>query len=172
MEKEILILLIGKGLSQREIAKECKCSQGRIKHWLKKFNLKTSGVQFNVKHTATEKCCPICEETKQLEEFYSSHKRIAAYCKICSNDYHSERVKNVKLKMITYKGSCCEHCKLILENSHYAVFEFHHIDPKQKDPNFCRIKYQKWETIKKELDKCILLCANCHRLEHAKLAGW
>lgn len=174
MEKQILMSLIDQGLSQREIAKELKCSQGRIKHWLKKHELKTNGKQFNSKRTSNEKYCTICNKVKNLDEFYSSNdgNKIGAYCKICSNNYHTERVKKVKLKMINYKGSCCEHCNLSINDSHYAVFDFHHNDPKTKDPNFSKLKYQKWEVIKNELDKCILLCANCHRLEHARLSNW
>ena len=50
------------------------------------------------------------------------------------------------------------------------VFDFHHIDPDEKDIKVAdwmgRIK---WATLKKELDKCILLCSNCHRIHHAEL---
>jgi hypothetical protein len=76
--------------------------------------------------------------------------------------------------MIKYKGGACENekCKLKLEDAHYAVFHFHHLNPKEKDQNFDHIKFQKWEYIMKELDKCIMLCSNCHIMEHAKIGGW
>jgi predicted transcriptional regulator len=174
MEKEILLSLIEKGFSQRQIAVENNCSQGSVKHWLKKYDLKTKGVQFNKKHNFIDKKqCTLCNEIKNLEEFYPrNNKTKASYCKICSNLYHSERVKKIKLKMIAFKGSNCEHCNLSIDESHYAVFEFHHKNPETKDPNFKKIKYQKWSVIEKELDKCVLLCANCHRVEHAKIPGW
>jgi len=173
MEKEILIKLIESGLSQRKIAQALNCSQGNIKHWLKKYQLKTVTKQFNIK-TDIEKFCPKCEIVKPLDEFYFSYegKIIGGYCKLCSNAFHTKRVRNVKLKMIEYKGSSCKHCNLSVGDSHYAVFDFHHMDPKTKDVNFNKIKYQKWDLIQKELDKCILLCSNCHRLEHARLEGW
>ena len=164
---------VEKGFSQRDLAKELECSQATIKYWLKKYELKTNNNRFNLR-TSTHKFCPKCKESKDLSEFYisSDKKEVGGYCKACSNAYHTERVKNVKLKMIAYKGSCCEHCDLKLEDSHYCVFEFHHRDPETKDTNFDKIKYQKWSVIEKELDKCSLLCANCHRLEHAKIEGW
>ena len=69
--------------------------------------------------------------------------------------------------MIKYKGSKCNDCPLTLENSHPNVFEFHHLNPNEKDIDWKHIKVKKWDTIKIELDKCVLLCANCHRLRHA-----
>lgn len=173
MEKQALINFVNDGYSQRQIANELQCSQGSIKYWLKKFELKTKNNIFNTR-TDEYKICPICETKKSLDEFYKRSNRadISGYCKKCSNQYHTERVKYVKLKMIDYKGGECKHCKLKIKDSHYCVFEFHHLNPKIKDSNFEKIKYQKWDVIIKELDKCIMLCSNCHRMEHAKIEGW
>lgn len=68
-----------------------------------------------------------------------------------------------KLQAIEYKGGRCEHCG---NKYHPAVFEFHHKDPdiKIKDPS--KMLTHSWKALEKELDKCLLLCANCHRLEH------
>lgn len=68
---------------------------------------------------------------------------------------------------IEYKGGECAHCRGVF---HPSVFEFHHRDPSEKDfamsaKGHCR----SWEAVKKELDKCDMLCANCHRIEHARL---
>jgi hypothetical protein len=122
----------------------------------------------------SEKICPKCETIKPLTEFYKRSNRgdYNGYCKKCSNSYHTNRIKEVKLKMINYKGDQCVDCGLKVENSHYCVFDFHHLDPIEKDSNFDKIKYQKWEVIKEELDKCVLLCSNCHRMRHAQNEGW
>jgi predicted HNH restriction endonuclease len=74
--------------------------------------------------------------------------------------------------MINYKGGKCERCPLKLEDSHYSVFEFHHTNPKEKDINFKRIKMFKWGKIKNEIDKCMLVCSNCHRIIHAEIRGY
>lgn len=71
--------------------------------------------------------------------------------------------------MIEHKGGECEHCYLKLKNSHPAVYDFHHMDPNEKDINFSSVKYWKWGKIVDELNKCNLLCSNCHRIEHARL---
>jgi len=173
MEKDVLVNLIELGYSQRKIADELKCSQGSVKYWLNTFELKTKTNQYN-KKDRVDKFCPKCEKVKPLIDFYKRINRndVGGYCKKCSNAYHTNRVKEVKLKMISYKGNQCEDCELKLEKSHYSVFEFHHLEPKQKDPNFDKIKYQSWDKITNELDKCAILCANCHRIRHAQIEGW
>mgnify|MGYP005855513707 CR=1 FL=1 len=50
-----------------------------------------------------------------------------------------------------------------------GALDFHHLDPQKKDFNLgIAIIQWKWEKVKPELDKCILLCANCHRELHYK----
>jgi hypothetical protein len=179
MNKEKIVELIDKDFSQREIAETLEVSQTNLRYWLEKFGLKTNKKKFNKRSNkkVVEKKCAKCNETKNVYEFYKRHENgrsheVTGYCKSCSNKYHSERVRKVKLKMIDYKGGKCEKCALALKNSHYSVFEFHHLNPKEKDVNFAKIKYQKWEKIKIEIDKCMLVCANCHRIEHSLINGW
>ena len=44
--------------------------------------------------------------------------------------------------------------------------DFHHLDPSIKEFNLTRNSIG-WEKLKPELDKCVLLCSNCHRMIHA-----
>ena len=48
------------------------------------------------------------------------------------------------------------------------VLDFHHIDPTQKENTIARMTSNKsnLNDIQKEVDKCIVLCANCHREFH------
>jgi hypothetical protein len=179
MEKEKIVDLIKQNLSQREIADKLSVSQSNLRYWLNKFKLKTNLNLFNKGNykVVSEKKCSKCNELKKVSEFYKRTSlgrkhEVGGYCKKCSNVYHGKRIKEVKIKMIEYKGGKCEHCPLTLKKSHYAVFDFHHVNPKEKDVNFTKIKFQSWEKIKNEIDKCKLLCSNCHRLEHAKIEGW
>jgi predicted HNH restriction endonuclease len=64
---------------------------------------------------------------------------------------------------IAYLGGMCNKCK---NTFHPAVYEFHHVDPATKDRDPSKMLSLKWERVTTELDKCILLCANCHRLTH------
>ena len=78
-------------------------------------------------------------------------------CNSCRSN--KARLKN-KLKYIEYKGGKCEICgysKLI------QALEFHHLIKKDKLFVISGNHTRKWDSVKKELDKCILVCANCHR---------
>ena len=160
------------GLSIYDMARIYKKGYSTIRYWLLKFNIKTdegNSREFNKVNTEF-KCCQLCKITKTIDSFYNkSGGRSRKYCKSCLNTYTQDRIRKVKIKMILYKGGKCEKCKLELENSHYSVFEFHHIDPNEKDINFKYIKMQKWTKIKNEIDKCSLLCSNCHRITHAEI---
>lgn len=175
MEKEILKLFIEKNFTQRQIGKHFNLSHTAVRYWLKKFGLKTN-IKSKEKARIINGCkiCIECKNNKPLKEFYkrTDKKNYASKCKKCANEYYGKRIKEVKLKMISYKGGKCRRCELLLKDTHYSVFEFHHRDPKEKDINFAKIKYQKWEVIQKEIDKCDLLCANCHRITHAELEKW
>lgn len=164
--------LIEAGYSQREIAKELNVAQGTIKYWLRKLDLKTKlkkGGQQILYIDKHSKQCGKCKEIKTNDCFYKQSKNglFQGICKKCSNKHTVERVRIIKIKMINYKGGKCNNCSLKLEETHPNVFEFHHLDRRNKDINFNKIKSRNWEYIKNEIDKCELLCANCHRLAHA-----
>ena len=70
----------------------------------------------------------------------------------------------VKDKAVREKGNKCAICGKQYPN---YVYDFHHLDPSKKDFNLGnKTSTVKWETVKKEIDKCILVCANCHRILH------
>lgn len=76
------------------------------------------------------------------------------------------RRKKVREMAVEYKGGKCQQCGY---NRCIDALEFHHIDPAQKDFNISAKGYTRsWEKVKIELDKCMILCANCHRELHAK----
>ncbi len=78
----------------------------------------------------------------------------------------AERRRNLKKQAIAYLGGKCEKCGY---NKCAAAMHFHHTDPTQKDFGIASNgNTRSWEAIKTELDKCILLCSNCHAEEHDK----
>jgi hypothetical protein len=64
-------------------------------------------------------------------------------------------------------------CQFCGYNKCAEALEFHHLDPSTKDsmPNEIIRDSTHMGDIKAELRKCIVLCANCHREEHARLGG-
>ncbi len=70
----------------------------------------------------------------------------------------------IKEKAVRIKGGKCEICGLEDES---CVYDFHHKDPKEKDFHLGdKTSTVKWELVEKELDKCLLVCSNCHRKIH------
>lgn len=71
----------------------------------------------------------------------------------------------IKDKAVRRKGSKSAVCGGRYPN---AVYDFHHLVPGEKDFHLGdKNATTKWETIEKELEKCILVCANCHRTIHS-----
>jgi hypothetical protein len=163
------------GLSIYDISKKYNKGYSTIRYWLLKYNIKTNeALTRDINKNAedkNEKPCACCKQIKPKTEYYKNGSKSRGYCKKCLCKYHQDRLRRVKVKMVLYKGGCCERCNLRLEDSHYSVFDFHHLNPLTKDINFNGIKSQKWEKIKNEIDKCKLLCSNCHRITHAELSN-
>jgi hypothetical protein len=75
------------------------------------------------------------------------------------------RREKVRQMAVEYKGGGCEVCGY---NRCIEALEFHHLDPTQKDFGISAKGYSRsWEKVKREIEKCVLLCANCHREFHA-----
>lgn len=88
-------------------------------------------------------------------------------CRKCMYDAVQRRRMKVKKMSVAYKGGCCEHCGY---DKCIGALEFHHKDPTQKDFGIASNNHNKaWSVIQAELDKCLMLCANCHREEHERL---
>lgn len=80
----------------------------------------------------------------------------------CKKHYKNERVSAIKDACISVFGGKCSKCE---GKYHRSVFDFHHL--KEKDHSIADLISNKSpDKIANELEKCILLCANCHRLEH------
>ena len=76
----------------------------------------------------------------------------------------NKRRKKIRSMSIAYKGGRCLICGY---NKSPAALEFHHLDSSKKDFGISAQGYTRsWEKVKKELNKCVLLCANCHREIH------
>lgn len=72
----------------------------------------------------------------------------------------AKRRKHVRLKAIQYKGGVCQLCGY---DKCAEALEFHHFT-NEKNFGISQKGYTRsWEKVKKELDICVLLCANCHR---------
>lgn len=120
----------------------------------------------------TEKVCIKCEKIFPLEEFYKRKNKKTtlknphySYCKKCIMKYNSERAAKNKLQAVIYLGGECQKCGY---RKCLAALEFHHRESEKKEHTIAHWKAP-FSKMKTELDKCQLLCSNCHREIHSKL---
>ena len=117
------------------------------------------------------KMCNRCKKNKPTDEFYSKRNGngFTPYCKPCTSNQTVERQQAFKKQCVEYKGGKCAECDY---DYYVGALEFHHLDPNEKDFSISHVKLTAFDDrIKKELDKCIILCSRCHKEEHARLKG-
>lgn len=140
------------------------------------------------------KKCSLCKQDKPVADFNKNRSRkdgLQTSCRICDqnrakNRYYkipgekekaAQRAKKYRHKALKYiynflslHGCSVKSCK----ETDPVVLDFDHIDPKQKFKNVSTLVSEGYclETIKKEIDKCQILCSNCHRRKNAKEYGW
>ncbi len=172
MEKEILFeLFITKDLSQREVGKHIGCSQSTVRHFLKKYKIiKNTKNCRNYEQEITEKKCYKCKEVKPIVGFYKVKKKSgvmtdSSWCKECNTKEVVKRNKNTKSLLVRLRGGSCQICKFC---EYDGALEFHHIDPEKKDDRVSKlIRLKISKDIVDEINKCALLCSNCHKMVHA-----
>lgn len=132
------------GKSLNEIITTLNISKKTIYRVLKKHNIRLRKVN--------PKKCVLCGK-----------KSIKNLCGTCNTNLRRYRVKK---RSVEYLGGKCKECGWFGDIS---GFDFHHKDPTKKDfsPNGLNLANKSWERAKKELDKCELLCALCHRKKHS-----
>ena len=112
------------------------------------------------------KQCNTCKSIKKLSDFHKNKDRIRPSCKACFNGQINKKAQEIKRKAIEYKGGKCNQCSY---DKCQSALEFHHLNPSEKDYSISEVltKAVNFDALKIELDKCMLLCANCHREAHS-----
>jgi 5-methylcytosine-specific restriction endonuclease McrA len=76
----------------------------------------------------------------------------------------TKRRKKLKLMAVALKGGRCQFCGY---NRYIGALDFHHVNERIKKFDLStRGLTRSWEKIKKEIEKCVLVCSNCHREIH------
>lgn len=79
--------------------------------------------------------------------------------------HKAEMRKKRKQELVALMGGKCQDCGGVFPPQ---VYDFHHIDPKDKTSIVAVLYQHKMERILKEIAGCIMICANCHRIRHGK----
>ncbi len=82
-----------------------------------------------------------------------------------SYEAQQARGRRRKLELIKLQGNQCEVCGY---NKNYSALEFHHKAPAEKSfqLDLRSLSNRSWEVILVEVEKCQLLCSNCHAEYH------
>lgn len=105
------------------------------------------------RNESSKKHCPQCGK-----EFKWNKNNVCWTCRS-----YNRRKKN-RNRAIDHLGSKCSNCKLKDKD----VLTFHHISKDSKYDNLSSLWHRKWSIIEKEINKCKILCANCHMKLHRK----
>jgi len=100
--------------------------------------------------------CKLCRK-----KFKDYQKRGRTRCGSCNTKIRRYRTKAAAIKLL---GGKCKKCGWSRDQ---AALQLHHINPRKKDFIVGGIANKSWDSIKSEIMKCILLCANCHAVEHS-----
>lgn len=101
--------------------------------------------------------CPQCGKLRKIG------KQISKIGETCYSCHTANWRRNTKIRSVAYKGGSCIVCGF---DKYQGSMDFHHLDPSEKEFTISA-KDIKFETILNELDKCVLLCKNCHSAIHS-----
>jgi len=82
-------------------------------------------------------------------------------------DYTLERRTKKKEEWIAKKGGACQVCGIKYDGKNRPIFDFHHLE--NKDSKYAPgvlFQFASDKRLESELETCIIVCANCHRLIH------
>lgn len=115
------------------------------------------------------KQCTSCKGVKPLNNFLtkSDRKNGSSMCKQCFSKYCIKRWQDFKVDAINKFNNKCGDCDVSYPDYPASVFEFHHLDPSQKEMSWGKMRIISKIKREKELNKCVMLCANCHRIRHS-----
>lgn len=124
------------------------------------------------------KVCSCCKENKDVDKFAKKGAGLQPICKVCrsvwfkqhyesNKRYYLDRNKTARKSNLAwlkeYKSKLfCTKCG----ESDPACLDFHHIDPTLKDSVVSVAAKKSRGSLMAELDKCEVLCSNCHRKHH------
>jgi hypothetical protein len=137
---------------RRKYCYECSPFGTRNTRKLEKLNTDLEQHRKIRNDTGVKSTCTRCHK----EYYYKHNGSTLDTCATCCNRKARHKLKR---KAVDYKGGKCSKCGY---NTCIKALVFHHVVPREKEFTFAYNTNHSWEYVKKELDKCVLLCSNCH----------
>lgn len=173
--KEKIFDLFDKGYTYNKISNELNCSKGTISYHLKnlvderknkkktlikeiELDLPKDRETFNYKYS---QLLTHSERRYFYNNYYKKENKGTSKGNI-PNEYYKNKRFEIKKFLVEFKGGKCEICGY---SKSLRALQFHHTNPKEKDFNVGGVIKINDEVIR-EINKCILVCSNCHSEIH------
>ena len=157
LDRETLAGLVEMGLSIRAIASAVDRSPATVRHWLKRYGLRTRPARYAPRGTRGRllRECPVHGWVEYVRAGGESFR-----CPRCVAQAVSERRREVKRVLVAEAGGRCAGCGY---DRCVAALHFHHLDPGRKAFQLGGGgAVRSLSRLRSEAQKCVLLCANCH----------
>ena len=158
LSREVLSDLVAAGLSLREVAERCGVSVSTVRHWLKRYGLKTASARQPLPAEMpryTERTCRTHGQTRFILENRGYYR-----CVRCRMERVAARRKKVKEILVAEAGG---HCVMCGYDRYIGALQFHHVDPAEKSFGIAQRGCTRGIAhARREMAKCVLVCANCH----------
>lgn len=158
-----LIQIISESTSYQDVLSKIGYKQTSDNRVIKRLKERCENSQISLLHLSEDKRCTICNIIKPVTDFYLINNRLMSFCKQCQKEKERKRYKEKAQILIDFKKTLS--CKKCGETRFY-LFDFHHRNPLEKDFAISDNPRASLDSIKDELSKCDVLCANCHREWH------
>ncbi len=154
VELPITVIGINYNIHKTTVHKTLKRYSMPVRRELRKQKALNSGLIF----------CVGCIKWRHPDEFNKSNCSLGGNSGRCRKCTHNKNNMSRK-RALMYLGNKCSSCEK--ENLPMCCFQFHHRNPEEKEhtpSHYARLK--DWALVKKELDKCDLVCNLCHAIIH------
>ena len=164
LDRAQLEALVQDGRSVREIASTLAVSAGTVRHWLKKYELRTQPGHYSArdlpKPEAIARECPLHGWTTFVRIGGRRYR-----CGRCNSESVAARRRRIKEILVEEAGGRCVTCGFA---RYMGALQFHHLDPATKQFELGREGLTRsLARARAEAQKCVLLCANCHAMVEA-----
>ena len=160
LERELLAELVARDLTVRQIAEEVGRSPATVRHWLRRYDLKTTSAARRRKtrglpQARFEGSCEVHGATTFVRRSDGG-----TACLRCRGERVKKRRRQLKRILVEEAGGRCVICGY---DRCMAALEFHHVDPSTKRFHLgLRGLTRSLAALREEASKCVLLCSNCH----------
>lgn len=133
---------------------KCKCGCGKI---IDKFDKYGRERKYISGHNGRKYKDPL-----EYKKVYNNKPKTKAR----KTEYRYYKRHERKIELIKYKGGQCKICDIKFNNNS-EIFDFHHrVSINKKFGISGNVMEMSIENLKSEVDKCDLVCSNCHRTIH------